>query len=193
MTQSDASLVERTVRQDRNAYGVLVNRYRSAVLAQTLAVTGRSADAEDLAQDAFVKAYQALPGLKRPGVFAAWLFGITRNVCLDWLRRRMREQAAANSTPAAAEPADQKTDTPPKEAQRRERHRLVWTAVATLPTEYAVTVTLKHQAGLTCQEIADRLEVPIGTVTSRLARAHQMLRERLAHAGVVPADAEPES
>ena len=184
MPDSDALIVERTLSEDRNAYGDLVRRYQSAVLAQALAVTGRLDQAENLVQEAFLKAYRALPGLKRREAFAAWLFGITRNVCLDWLRQRQREQAAPvdHGTPPPSETdlVDPAAETPADHAERQEMYRQVLAAITTLPTEYAVAVTLKHQSGMTCSEIAEALGVPLGTVTSRLSRAHQMLRERLA-------------
>jgi len=180
MPDSDAAIVQRTLVDDKNEYAHLVRRYQSAVLAQTLTVTGRAEEAESLAQTAFVKAYLALPGLNRPESFAAWLFGITRNVCYDWLRRRQREPVTASideteNGDGKAEPAD-----PAEALERRETHRRILEAVTMLPTEYAVTVSLKHQGGMTCREIAEALGVPLGTVTSRLARAHQMLRDRLA-------------
>jgi len=184
MPDSDALIVERTLNGDKDAYGDLVRRYQSAVLAQALAVTGRRDEAEDIVQEAFLKAYRALPGLKRHPAFAAWLFGITRNACVDWMRRRQREAAAPVETsgpdPSETDPVDSTAKTPAEEAERKELHRLVLATVTTLPTEYAVAVTLKHQSGLTCSEIAETLGVPLGTVTSRLTRAHQMLRERLA-------------
>lgn len=183
MPESDGAIVERTLREDRNAYGDLVRRYQSAVLGQTLAVTGRLDEAENLVQDAFMKAYRALPGLKQPRSFAAWLFGITRNVCVDWLRRRQREEArpveSAPLDPSEMDAADPGEPSPAQVAERREVHRQVLAAVASLPTEYAVAVTLKHQAGMTCQEIAEALGAPVGTITSRLARAHEILREGL--------------
>lgn len=185
MLESDAGIVHRTLHEDREAYADLVGRYGSAVMTQTLAFTGRQDEAEGLAQEAFFKAYRALPGLKRPAAFGAWLLGITRNVCYDWLRRRQREEAGmpregTDLTETAGNRRDPAADTPAQSAERRETHAQVLAAVATLPTEYALTVTMKYQAGMSCQEIAEALEVPLGTVTSRLARAHQILRERLA-------------
>ena len=182
MADSDALIVERTLRGDGEAYVVLVERYQSAVLAQALAVTGRLADAEDIAQEAFLKAYRALPGLKRPSAFARWLFGITRNTCHDWLRHRQRREAAGLAERGAgrvADPVDPGAVLPAEDAARRETHRLLLAAVTTLPAEYAVAVTLKHQSGMTCAEIAETLDVPLGTVTSRLARAYEMLRRLL--------------
>ena len=123
MADSDALIVERTLRGDGEAYGVLVERYQSAVLAQALAVTGRLADAEDIAQEAFLKAYRALPGLKRPSAFARWLFGITRNTCHDWLRDRQRREAAGLAERGAgrvADPVDPGAALPAEEAARRQ-------------------------------------------------------------------------
>jgi RNA polymerase sigma-70 factor (ECF subfamily) len=187
MPESDAAIVARTIETDRNAYGELVRRYQPMVWAQSLSITGRREEAENLTQEAFLKAYRALPGLREREAFAGWLLGIARNLGLDWLRRRQREEASAPTESAAdlggLDAPDPAGVTPAEEVERREMHRRALAAVAALPPEYAVAVTLKHQAGLSCREMAEVLGVPTGTVTSRLSRAHQMLRERLATQG----------
>ena len=184
MADSDAAIIARTLDVDRNAYAELVRRYQGAVLGQALAMTGRLDEAENLAQEAFLKAYRALAGLRERRAFGPWLLGIARNAGYDWLRRRQREEAGVPADTSGADPgdldvADPAAASPADEVERDETYRRVLALIATLPPEYAVAVTLKHKTGMTCQEIAETLGVPLGTVTSRLARAHQMLRERL--------------
>ncbi|MFQ6040951.1 MAG: RNA polymerase sigma factor, partial [Candidatus Poribacteria bacterium] len=83
----DAQLVERTLEGDMSAYGILVNRYRSLVYGLACHVIGRFQDAEDIAQEAFIKAYNSLSTLKDKAKFGSWLRVITLNLCKMWLRK----------------------------------------------------------------------------------------------------------
>ncbi len=88
MEASDTKLIEQTLNGDINAFGGLVQKYQGAVYGLAFHITGSFSDAEDLAQESFIKGYEKLGNLRNRNKFASWLKTITRNVCNDWLRRQ---------------------------------------------------------------------------------------------------------
>lgn len=180
---SDAALVAEVLEGDTDGFGALVERYKNLV-ASFVAARVPPAEVEDLAQDTFLRAFRKLASLRDPASFSAWLLGIASHVCVDWHRARRHSASlddAGASGPLAGATVPHRTPpaAPDAEAERQEAARLLLESLDHLPEAYRVTVVLKHMDGLSCQEIAERLGLAIGTVTSRLARAYKLLRERL--------------
>jgi RNA polymerase sigma-70 factor (ECF subfamily) len=147
-------------------------------------LTHRAPDAEDLVQDAYLKAYKSFGGFAG-GNSAAWILAIVRNTCLTWLKRAPASRnviSLADVTARAdvARALTSATDEPPDEAviKKMERDRL-HAAIGTLPTAFREVIVLREFAELSYAEIAEITNVPIGTVMSRLARARNRLRELL--------------
>ena len=180
---TDAALVAEVLEGETEAFGTLVDRYKN-LAASFIAARVPTNEVDDLAQDTFLRAFRVLHSLRNPASFSSWLLGIANYVCIDWHRARRR--VASLDTADAPEPADARSRTrqepsprPDQAAEQHEAARLLLESLDRLPETYRVTLVLKHMDGLSCVEIADRLGVALGTVTSRLTRGYQMLRERL--------------
>lgn len=167
----DAELVRRTLDGDRDAYAALVERYRRVIYALALQRVQQSADAEDVAQEAFIKAYRSLHALREPERFSSWLYGITMRSAVDWLRVRGR----------SPEPVDPDVYAPAfhDNAELRELIEAVMRAVGELSDAHRLVVTLRYVQGWSAKEIAERLGESRVAVRSRLFKAMQMLRRRL--------------
>jgi RNA polymerase sigma-70 factor (ECF subfamily) len=164
----DAELVLAVRAGDGQAFGTLVARHGARVHALCFRVSGRAADAEQLAHDSFVEAFLKLDQLREPARFAAWVRQIALNVCRMWLRRRPREVELRDEHCAAPEPLDD-TD----ELAR------VSLGLGRLSTPHRIVLALHYLEGLSYEEIATFLDAPLGTVMSRLHRARIALRAEL--------------
>jgi RNA polymerase sigma-70 factor (ECF subfamily) len=172
---TDGQLVRQALEGNRDAFGELVSRYERIVAVLALQKVGNRADAEDVAQEAFLKAYAALGELRDVERFGSWLYGIAFRAALDQRRRRARrrEPVAIDSIEALAGPEVE------CEAARREECERVLEALGELPDKYRLVLTLRYQAMMRYQEIADHLGEPAGTISNRIHRAANILRERL--------------
>jgi RNA polymerase sigma-70 factor (ECF subfamily) len=178
-------LIDRSASGDQEAFRQLVLRYHRLVINVAFRALGELSLAEDVAQDVFLKVYKALPGYRHDKPFRHWLHRVAANAATDALRRRRPvisldglEQAPAAS---GADPQDV--------AARHDLQRAVRHAIASLPSHYRDTIALQAFAELSYDEIARVLDIPLGTVMSRLNGAKRLLRERLGDL-VQPADEE---
>jgi RNA polymerase sigma-70 factor (ECF subfamily) len=173
----DASLLARLRSGDARAFEDMVIAYQHRVFGVALRMLGRAAEAEEVAQEAFLRAHRSISGFRGDAKLSTWLYAITSRLCLNRLasadRRHVRhdEEALARAAdPGAGAPA---------ELERREREAVVHRAIAELSDERRVVLVLCDLEGLSYEEIAEALEVPVGTVRSRLHRGRMELRERL--------------
>ncbi len=180
MAVDERDLVWRSRAGDLEAFDALVRAYQDRVYSLAYRITGNHEDAGDAAQEAFLRAYRALPTFRSEAAFGTWLYRIAANAALDLVRRR--PPGAATALPAGP-PAD---GDPEAEAHRREVSRRVHLALGQLPAEYRVVVVLRDLHGLAYEEIASVLELPVGTVRSRLSRGREALRRLLADLVVAP-------
>ncbi len=171
----DTTLVKKTIAGDNSAFGMLVQKYQSAVYGLCYHLVGNFADAQDLAQEAFVRAYQDLHQLREPAKFANWLHRLTRNICGMWLRRR-KEQIVSLEEVSEEYFADSETPQPLEELEREEMHQFVRQSIDALSEKNHLTVTLYYMDGLSYRDIGNFLGVPVSTVKSRLheSRKHPM-------------------
>ncbi len=195
---SEAGLVSRAAAGDRAAREELFVRHRSAALAVARRITGRDEDAADVVQESFIKAFESLAGFQRDSVFRTWLLRIVSNRSLDLLRsRRVRQAAplaAGDENQAAAEPAfggDVRLGLEPRgvaaaieQSELRER---LDAALDRLPPEQRSAFALFALGELTYGQIAEVLDIPIGTVMSRLYHARQKLQALLVDLDATPA------
>jgi RNA polymerase sigma-70 factor, ECF subfamily len=163
--QSDRDLVQAARRGDRDAAAALFRRYWPTAWRAAFAITGRRTMADDAASDAFERAFAALDRFDLGRPFSPWLHRIVANRALDLLRaeRRLADEQAA-------EPVDPEPDL-------RAGDRGLLAAVAALSPERRVVVLLRFGVGMTPKEIATALDLPVGTVNSRLARSLEQLRD----------------
>ncbi|MBI2908576.1 MAG: sigma-70 family RNA polymerase sigma factor [Chloroflexi bacterium] len=173
MRQSDESLVEEALLRPE-VFAELITRYQNKVYSLACRITGDAEEAKDLAQETFIRAYTSLPGFHRGARFSPWLYRIATNLSLNY-RKRRRE-----AVPLADKPLPDETSLSPEEAvERKESQERIQRAILGLPGLYRTVLVLRHVNELTYQEIAQVLEIPVGTVKARLFRARDMLREVL--------------
>ena len=170
--RSDARLVRRILRGDRDLFGVLITRYTRTSYAIAYAHLGNAHDAEDVAQEAFLRAYRDLDDLQDPTRFGQWLLSIVRHVSVDRIRRAIRERRVIEES---AESAPVLVPDP----GRQELHELLRTRVDTLKVEHREVLSLHYFAGKSTQEIADLLGESREAVKKRLQRAREELSNSL--------------
>lgn len=184
----DAAIVGRVVAGDRDAFELLVERHRDRVFRLALRLCGGDRGrAEDVAQEAFLRAFRGLAGFEHGALFGTWLHRVTVNVAISEIRRRRAsKRGAALSLDAPAGPEDERTlqvespnVDPASDALADERRRHVLSAIDALEPELKVLVVLVNLEGRSYEEAAEIASVPIGTVRSRLHRAREILEERL--------------
>ena len=167
---TDAELVNAVLSGEKQAFAVLVKRYERPVRAVSMNVLGHRASAQDIAQDAFVKAYENLPALRKADAFGPWLMKITRRCAVDFLRRKPEEMPLETTVVAAIENPDGRLD--------EDKQRLL-AAVVKLPEGERQVVMLRYFSGHSVREVAEIAGRSVGTVTKQLSRAHKRLRDIL--------------
>lgn len=170
----DAILVARARRGDREAFETLVRRHFGAAFATALAVLGNRMDAEDVCQDAYVRALERLDQLRRPERFASWLLQIVRNRARNYRSyRRVRAAVPLEEVSAAS------TDDPSRAAERSELASRLETALAELSGVQREVVLLHDMEGWKHREIGEALEISEGMSRQHLYHARRSLRRRL--------------
>jgi RNA polymerase sigma-70 factor (ECF subfamily) len=167
MSGTDNDAVKSCLDGHPDAYRRLVRRYQAPLLSHLVGRLGDRERAEEAAQETFVRAFFALGKLKRSGSFFPWLLGIATRVVREQRRAERRYRVALRSAPPRAQQV------------AAERDRALERAMAELPTRYAEVVLLRYYGEMSCAQVAERLELPLGTVTKRLSRAYAMLRRSL--------------
>ena len=176
MQETEAALMQRCQAGDKEAFGVIVKRYAGAARGAAYMLLGGQEDAFDASQEAFVRAWRAIGRFDTKATFYPWYARILRNVCISRLRRRkIRTVQLADSQPEQGNESD-----PVLLAERNERRDRIWRAIMQLPLRSREVVVMKHFQELSYNEMAAALEIPVGTVMSRLHTARQALREKLA-------------
>lgn len=173
----DPQLVAACLAGDREAFHTLTLRYYRPVCGFLLRRTGRPDLVEDLAQETFLEAYQSLKNGTRPTQFSGWLFGIAHNRCGKWFRRKRPALFAPDELPER--PIPNPTEAHEELEEQQQQLARLQDGLAELPDEVRKLLQLKHQRGLTCEEIAREVKRPVGTIKSLLARTYKGLRQRL--------------
>jgi len=175
----DSELVTATLRGDETAFATLIGRYEERILRLVRGMVP-AGEVEDVAQEAFVKAFRKLALFDGRSSFYTWLFRLTANTAMDWRKKQARrrhaplpEDAEGDSVVPAREP------TPARRAEQRELGRLIDEAIATLSPKHHEILMLREVQGLSYEDIATTLGISKGTVESRLFRAREHLRRLL--------------
>jgi RNA polymerase sigma-70 factor (ECF subfamily) len=189
MTVTDEELVARSVAGDSDSFNQLIIRWERPIYALAYRQIGREDDARDVCQEAFLRAFRALPGFKGQAKFSSWLYRITLNLCRDWMRRQRR--APFVQVPEGVDVSDlAAVQASPSESiedviGRKDLSRHVARAMQTLPHEQRSAILLKEYHDLTFQEIAELQGCPLSTVKTRLYQGLTVLRRELERSGVV--------
>jgi RNA polymerase sigma-70 factor (ECF subfamily) len=169
----DGQLVAAALAGRGEAFGTLVERYERAVYHLCLRTMRDPQEAQDCAQEAFFKAFRSLRTFKAGAKFSTWIFSIAYHACCDRLGRRKR--FADTELPDAADPSPG----PAQLAEQRDEARALRAAIDALPEKYRTVITLYHLQGRQYEEIAQVLDLPMGTVKTHLFRAKDLLRKTL--------------
>jgi RNA polymerase sigma-70 factor (ECF subfamily) len=175
---SDQELVARAKDGNRDAFGQLAERYYKMVSILAYQKTKNRADAEDVVQESFVRAYKALETLREAEKFGGWLYHITLKICLDHIRKRDRHDAPVrlDDLPHAGVASGESS---PSTLETQEEQTKVSDAIAALPDKYRLVVTLRYIKKMSYKEIAEQLGEPDGTVANRIHRAVKMLQNAM--------------
>jgi RNA polymerase sigma-70 factor (ECF subfamily) len=186
MSRTDEELVASSLAGDRSAFDLLVLRWDRKIQGAIYRIVGSEDEARDLSQEAFLKAYRGLPAFKGEARFSSWLYQIALNLCRDRLRRRRgRMMVSLDALEADGQaPILREEATAHVLVEARDSARRVKAAVLALPEEQREVIVLKEYEGLTFQEIAGVLDLPVSTVKTRLYRGLDKMRERLQEEGV---------
>src|SRR5262245_34822567 len=184
MKQEDLLLIERCKRGDQAAYALLLRKYQNSVYNLCRKMVRNPEEARDLSQEAFVKTFATLERYNPIYAFSSWLFKITANLCIDHIRKqRMKLFSIDDPVDGEEGPIARQLEDPaqrPDEAsERAELGSRIRAAIDKLPEHYRVILLLRHQEQLSYDEIAQRLDVPLGTVKARIHRAREGLKSIL--------------
>ena len=181
MAETDNEIIARVRAGSNHAFAMLIDRYKDRTFTLALRMLKRREEAEEALQDAFVRAYHALPRFEGTASFGTWLYRIVYNVCLTRIARRREEIAVVdydddqNYDSSAIHSGDSIEST----YESREMIEHIQSIIASMPEKYASVLTLWYTQDLSHEEICEVTELPLGTVKVHLFRARAILRKRL--------------
>jgi RNA polymerase sigma-70 factor (ECF subfamily) len=182
---SDLSLVQRVQRGDKGAFDALVLKYQHRVVKLVMRYVRSPAEAEDIAQEAFIKAYRALPQFRADSAFYTWLYRIAINTAKNAVASRARSPIVYDLDDGDSDESYEMqgrmkdTATPEALAMTEEIRLTVNAAIEALPEDLRTAIVLREIEGLSYEEIAATMECPVGTVRSRIFRAREAIDARL--------------
>jgi RNA polymerase sigma-70 factor (ECF subfamily) len=184
MDVDNAQLIRDAISGDQKAYADIVQRYRAQIFNLILRMVKRRDEAEDLTQETFIKAFNALPSFNAEYAFSTWLYKIAVNNCIDHFRKK-RLKTFPIDNPIMAKDGELQREFPDQDAGpdagliEKERRSYIEEAIDSLPEKYREAILLRHGQDKSYEEISAVLEIPIGTVKVRIFRAREMLKKKL--------------
>ncbi|VAX14443.1 RNA polymerase sigma factor RpoE [hydrothermal vent metagenome] len=180
----DQALVERVQRGDKKAFDILVLKYQLRIIKVLSRYMRDQSEVQDVAQEAFIKAYRALPNFRGESAFYTWLYRIAINTAKNYLVAQGRRPPNADIDASDAEQYDGESAlkdyaSPEREALRDEIQTVVFQAIEGLPEDLKTAITLRELEGMSYEDIAQTMDCPIGTVRSRIFRAREAVDEKL--------------
>ena len=185
--KEDSRLVRRALRDDQEAFRELLERYRGPVYGIVRRMVPDTELALDISQEAFIRAFKNLDKFDQKRSFANWIFRIATNLCIDHHRKRkINTVSMVHSDDGGDEhtwDAPDTAHTPGEEYTSNERRRQMVKLVDSLPGTYKSVIVLRYQEDRSYDEIAEILELPLGTIKARIHRAHKILKDKLTQQG----------
>ncbi len=183
-TKVDQLLVERVQKGDKRAFDLLIQKYQHRIVSLVSRYVSDSSEAQDVAQEAFIKAYRAIDRFRGDSAFYTWLYRIAINTAKNWIVAKNRRPPASDIDVVDAEQYGissklKDTSTPENELLREEIERTVFATIADLPEDLRTAIMLREMDGMSYEEIATTMDCPIGTVRSRIFRAREAIDEKL--------------
>jgi RNA polymerase sigma-70 factor (ECF subfamily) len=185
---TDKQLVERVKRGDKRAFDLLTLKYLHKIISLVGRYLRDKDEVQDVAQEVFIKAYRALPNFRGDSAFYTWLYRIAINTAKNYLVSKSRRPPDTDIDVDDGEfQADSAVlrddDTPEANLATSQMEDVIYKAIADLPEELKVAVTLREFEGLSYEEIAEVMECPVGTVRSRIFRAREAIEKKIAGIG----------
>lgn len=182
--QTDQQLVSRVQKGDRRAFDLLVIKYQPKILSLIGRFVYDASECQDIAQEAFIKAYRALPNFRGDSQFYTWLYRIAVNTAKNYLVSRGRKAPTQGVDPEDAEnfyegAAFRDTETPDRLLQRDRLKKVIFSSIAELPEELRIAISLRELDGMSYEEISEVMDCPIGTVRSRIFRAREAIEKKM--------------
>ena len=180
----DQLLVERVQKGDKRAFDLLIQKYQHRIVSLVSRYVSDPSEAQDVAQEAFIKAYRAIKRFRGDSAFYTWLYRIAINTAKNWIVAKNRRPPSSDIDAVDAEQYGisdrlRETSTPENELLREEIERTVFATIANLPEDLRTAIMLREMDGMSYEEIATTMECPIGTVRSRIFRAREAIDEKL--------------
>ncbi len=185
MSDTNSIPIRRALEGDQKAYEEILNRFRGQIFNLIYRMVRNKIEAEDLTQETFIKAFNALATFNAEYAFSTWLYKIAVNNCIDHFRKK-RLKTYPIDNPIQAKDGELQREFPDTTFQgpetvllSREKSLQIQEAIDSLPEKYRTAIVLRHSEDQSYEEIADQLHIPIGTVKVRIFRAREMLKKRL--------------
>ena len=181
---TDQALIERVQQGDKKAFDLLVLKYQNRIMKVLSRYLYDQSEVQDMAQEAFIKAYRALPNFRGDSAFYTWLYRIAINTAKNHLVAKGRRPPTADIDATEAEQYDGASAlkdyaSPEHEVLKDEIQRVVANAINELPDDLKTAITLRELEGMSYEEIAETMDCPIGTVRSRIFRAREAVDVKL--------------
>jgi RNA polymerase sigma-70 factor (ECF subfamily) len=179
----DDKFVKRAIKGDQDAYKELMDKYQKPLYFHVLKMVRNHEQVEDLVQEAFMKAFNNLNSYNTNYAFSTWLYRITTNHTIDYLRKKKLNTTSINDPVKTRDGEmeiqisdEAETD---RDIIRKERKKIIHNAIDNLPKKYRRVIEMRHLQELSYQEIAEQLDLPLGTVKAHIFRAREMLYKEL--------------
>ncbi|MEJ2601787.1 MAG: RNA polymerase sigma factor RpoE [Gammaproteobacteria bacterium] len=182
--RTDAALVRRVQQGDKQAFNLLVLKYQSKIVNLVMRYVRDPDEANDVAQEAFLKAYRALPRFRGDSAFYTWLYRIAVNTAKNYLVAAKRRPVEYDLDLQDPDQYDMQArlkdiDTPERVVMKDEVQSTIDEAIEDLPEDLRTAIILREMEGMTYEEIAETMECPVGTVRSRIFRAREAISKRI--------------
>ena len=184
MKSANSELIKKAIEGDESAYKNLLENYRGAIYNLLYKMVRNKEETEDLVQEAFMKAFKALPSFNEEYAFSTWLYKIAVNNCIDHMRKKKLKTYSINK-PVQSKDGELDREfpdtsmSPDKSILSDERANIIETAIDELPENYKTAIILRHSEEKSYEEISKILNIPLGTVKARIFRAREMLKKKL--------------
>lgn len=184
MKAEDKLLIENALAGDQQAYTDILNKYKGPVYNLIIRMVKSKEEAEDLVQEAFIKAFHSLESFNMQYAFSTWLYKIAINNSIDHFRKQKLKLCSLDK-PVASKDGEMKREFPDvtfaadREILNSEKTRIIQTAIDSLPEKYRLSIYYRHQEERSYEEIAQLMNIPLGTVKARIFRAREMLKKKL--------------
>ncbi|HOJ05350.1 MAG TPA: sigma-70 family RNA polymerase sigma factor [Bacteroidota bacterium] len=180
----DKALIAAALAGEQDAFKRLMKKYHNAITHLVIRMVGSGDDVEDLTQEAFIKAFNSLASFNEEFAFSTWLYKIATNNCIDYLRKR-KLRTISIDRPLQTSDGEQHYEIPDdshlpdKPILQRQQTNTIQSAIEALPEKYRLVIVMRHQEEKSYEEIAEQLDLPLGTVKAHIFRAREMLYKQL--------------